>query len=44
MEPISDQPPSQPDPVVIQKQRVEHATDFLSLCDWYASPALVDWL
>lgn len=33
MENISDQPPSQPDPVAIQKQRVEDATDFLSICD-----------
>ncbi|UHG94662.1 hypothetical protein [Spirosoma oryzicola] len=33
MEPVSDQPPSQPDPIVIQKQRVEDATDFLSICD-----------
>lgn len=33
MENISDQPPYQPDPVAIQKQRVEDATDFLSICD-----------
>lgn len=33
MENISDQPPSLPDPVAIQKQRVEDATDFLSICD-----------
>lgn len=30
---ISDQPPSQPDPIKTQKQRVEDATDFLSICD-----------
>lgn len=33
IENLSDQPPSQPDPVVIQKQCVEDATDFLSICD-----------
>lgn len=33
METLSDQLPSQPDPVEIQKQRVETATDFLSICD-----------
>ncbi len=33
MEPLSDQLPSQPDPLTIQKQRVEDASDFLSICD-----------
>lgn len=33
MDNISDQPASQPDLVAIQKQRVEAATDFLSICD-----------
>ena len=33
MENLADQPPSQPDLAAIQKQRVEDATDFLSICD-----------
>ncbi|MBR8837147.1 MAG: hypothetical protein DSM106950_24865 [Stigonema ocellatum SAG 48.90 = DSM 106950] len=30
---MPDQLPTQPDQSVIQKQRVEDATDFLSICD-----------
>lgn len=33
MEVLPDQPTPQPDPLTIQKQRVEDATDFLSICD-----------
>ncbi|ADB42776.1 hypothetical protein CLV58_11524 [Spirosoma oryzae] len=33
MEAMPDQLPTQPDQSVIQKQRVEDATDFLSICD-----------
>ncbi|WP_461102828.1 hypothetical protein [Spirosoma koreense] len=33
MENISDPLPNPPDPIAIQKQRVENATDFLSICD-----------
>ena len=40
-EDLSDQPPCQPDPVGIQKQRVEDATDFLSNCDGTGHPAFV---
>ncbi|GAB2546724.1 hypothetical protein GCM10027085_42470 [Spirosoma aerophilum] len=33
MEALPDQPTPQADPIMIQKQRVEDATDFLSICD-----------
>lgn len=33
MEVIPDQTPDQPNQLVIQKQRVEAASDFLSICD-----------
>ncbi len=44
IEPISDQPPSQPDPLPIQKQHIEDATDFLSICDGTGHLELVDGL
>lgn len=33
MEAMPDQMPTQPDQSVVQKQRVEAASDFLSICD-----------
>ncbi len=33
MEGVSDQLPPQPDPLIIPKQRVEAASEFLSICD-----------
>lgn len=37
MENVSDQLPLQPDPIAVQKQRVEAASEFLSICDRLAT-------
>ncbi|WP_262889781.1 hypothetical protein [Spirosoma endbachense] len=44
MEALYDQPAPQPDPAIAQKQRIEDANDFLIICAWYASPALINRL